>query len=63
MLATPAMAMHHSYHRHHGQFIHRAWPALGFGYRPAYRAYNFHPGYDSAPGNPYNDFDRRNTFE
>jgi hypothetical protein len=49
LLATPAMAMHRGGHHHYGHFSHRAS-----------RAYAFDRGY--APGNVYNDFDRRNTF-
>jgi hypothetical protein len=51
LLATPAMAMHRGNHLHYGHFSHRAS-----------RAYAFDRGYDFAPGNVYNDFDRRNTF-
>ena len=55
MLATPAMAMQHSYHHHYG-YIHRESPVLNapkFDYRSAYGAYNFYPEHD---------FARRNTF-
>lgn len=53
MLATPAMAMHRGYHHHYGHVIHRG---------AAYRAYNFYPRHDFAPGNVDDDFARRNTF-
>lgn len=58
-LATPAMAMHHRHHHHYGQPVQGA---LRLGYGSTYRAYNFYPGHNFAPGNIYNDFDRRNTF-
>jgi len=58
-LATPAMAMHHRHHRHYGQPVKGA---LGFDYGRAYRAYGFYPGHSFAPGNAYDDFARRNTF-
>lgn len=63
-LATPAMAMHRGYHHHYG-YIHRGLPvqnASRFGYGSTYRAYNFYPGHNYAPGNVYDDFARRNTF-
>lgn len=59
-LATPAMAMHRDYH-HHTSYIHREH-APRFGYGTAYGAYAYDRGRDFAPGNVYNDFDRRNTF-
>lgn len=58
-LATPAMAMRHHHHHHYGQPVQGA---LRLGYGSTYRAYNFYPGHNFAPGNIYNDFDRRNTF-
>ena len=67
MLATPAMAMHHVYRRHHG-YIHTELSvrnAPGFGYGSTDRAYNFYPGdkYEYAPEEDYStDFDRKNTF-
>jgi hypothetical protein len=51
MLATPAMAMHHGYRHHYAHVSHRVSGA-----------YALDRGYDFAPGNVYNDFDRRNTF-
>jgi hypothetical protein len=56
VLATPAMAMQHRY-RHHYGYIHKK-----FRYGSTYGAYASDRGYDFAPGNIYNDFDRRNTF-
>ncbi len=58
MLATPAMAMHHGYH-HHG-YVHSWLPQ--FGYHSTRGAYAYDRGYNFVPGNIYNDFDRRNTF-
>jgi hypothetical protein len=49
MLATPAMARQHGF-RH----VHVSHRVSG--------AYAFDRGYGFAPGNVYNDFDRRNTF-
>ncbi len=58
MLATPVMAMHRN-DRHH--YSHRELP-IQHGYGSAYGAYASDRGYDVAPGNISNDFDRRNTF-
>jgi hypothetical protein len=57
MLATPAMAMQRRYHHHYGHFHKK------FGYGSTYGAYAFDRGYDFAPRNIRNDFDRRNTFD
>jgi hypothetical protein len=64
MLATPAMAMQHGYHRHYGQLRKKSLVqnAPKFGYGSTYGAYNFYPRDDFAPDNYSNDFDRRNTF-
>jgi hypothetical protein len=51
MLATPAMAMHRGYHHHYRHVSHSF-----------FRAFGFDRGYNYAPGNLSNDFDRRNTF-
>jgi hypothetical protein len=51
LLATPAMAMHRGNHHRYGHFSQRAS-----------RAYASDRGYDFAPENYSNDFDRRNTF-
>jgi hypothetical protein len=63
LLATPAMAMQHGYHHHHG-YIHKEWPvqnAPKFGDGSTYGAYNFYPEHDFGNGY-YDDLDRRNTF-
>jgi hypothetical protein len=57
LAASPAVAMqrgnHHRYSHQH---------ARKFDYRSVYGAYGFDPGGDFAPGNAYDDFARRNTF-
>ena len=55
LLATPAIAMHRGYHRHHG-YVHSWLPHFG----STRGAFAYDRGY--SPGNVYNDFDRRNTF-
>jgi hypothetical protein len=59
LVATPALAMQHSDHHRQSR---RVQHAKKFDYRSAYRAYDFDPGDDFAPGNIDEDFARRNTF-
>jgi hypothetical protein len=61
MLLTPAIAMQHGHHHHYG-YVHEEHNAPRFGHGSAYGAYAFSPGDEFAPGNAYEDFDRRNTF-
>ena len=66
LLATPAMAMPHRYHHHHGS-VHKEFPfqpALKSRYGSTYGAYNFYPRDEFSPDVDIDslDFDRRNTF-
>jgi hypothetical protein len=55
------MAMQHGHHHHYG-YVHEEHNAPRFGHGSAYGAYAFSPGDEFSPGNAYEDFDRRNTF-
>ena len=59
LVATPALAAQRVDHHRQSR---RVQHARKFDYRSVYGAYGFDRGDDFAPGNDYDDFARRNTF-